>query len=287
MRAISVVLLTIFMLGLLCRRVAADVTAYFGEADTPGPRVRDIAPATDIAPDDTHQGASHSSRPAPRPSEPSRGHGARRCIPRSAVRFIRAANESADLVLMGCDGRPDAATVAELSVLARPWDIERPARIDVDSAEWVARGIRRLHPGILERLQVVADRFRGHAIQIVAGSRPDAERGSRHRYGLAIDFRVVDVDPHEVHSVIRGFERTGAGLHLQTEVIHLDIRARRTHWMDYGTARRPRIVRLEALPSLQVAREGDETSVDVVDADTLADPIERALRRLELVIPNP
>lgn len=158
-------------------------------------------------------------------------------VPRAVVVVRAGTDERAELRLTDCTGAPDPTSLAMLSVLARPPTLETPPsardlEAHADDPDFVAPGIRRLHPGLAERLRALADRFPGHALEIVAGFRPDAREGSRHRFGLAIDVRVRGVGLDAVHAFVTRFARTGVGLYRAGGFVHLDVRPRSLHWVE-------------------------------------------------------
>jgi len=140
------------------------------------------------------------------------------------------------LRLTGCDGAPDAEALLELSILARPRTADRPEPRDLAShlsdPEYFASEVRRLDPGLLTRLQLIADRFPGHDIELTSGYRPDARETSRHRTGHALDLRVVGASLDEVHALALGFDESGIGLYPTSEFLHVDVRPHVTRWVD-------------------------------------------------------
>jgi hypothetical protein len=129
----------------------------------------------------------------------------------------------------------DPPSLVELSILARAEGSPRPStrelvRHTTDPA-WIAAGIRRLHPGLAERLRALADRFPGHRIEIVSGHEPDAAETSRHHWGLALDVRVEGASLDAVHDAVLRFPRTGVGLDRAAGFVHLDVRERSFAWI--------------------------------------------------------
>lgn len=198
-----------------------------------------------------------SASPAPRPCP----------TPVTLIRTIDGSSESRTLPLLDCEGRPDPESLAALNILARP----RPGTTE----------ITRLHPGLLERLRVIADRFPGHTIEIVSGYRPDASSGSRHHHGLALDVRVIGVSLDEVHRVVSRFDRTGVGLYRSGNLIHIDVRERSFHWTgEEDSDASLRVVRHETRP--ESSREPTEEIE--LDADAIADEVMRSLRTVPLPV---
>ncbi len=199
----------------------------------------------------------HSVRARPRPRSTSRGAKPREqraapCLSRP-VRIVRAharPPEARRLALTRCDGSPNLEALDALSVLARPKGVERPSRAAIRRfrrsarpsvrARFVARGIARLHPGLLVRLQAIASRWPGRAIEIVSGYRPRARRTSRHRHARALDLRVAGVPRHRVARFARSLSETGVGYYPRSTFTHVDVRARSVYWVDRaGPGERP------------------------------------------------
>ncbi len=215
-------------------------------------RAREPTPSRDVA----------EPAPAAAPSEPS--------VPRP-VHVIRALpdepREHGRLALVAPDGSPDDESARELAMLARAPGMRRPhaavAAAYRHDAQRVAPGIRRLHPGLLERLRALADRFPGHAIEIVHGVVSDAAPSSRHHHGLALDVRVVGASLDAVIAVLRRFPRTGVGVHRGGGFVHIDVRARSSHWS----------VGSELAPATPPDRADDELrdALEAIDAIRLDD----------------
>ncbi len=155
------------------------------------------------------------------------------------MRFIRTTDGSREtrlLRLTECDGAPDPEALIELSILARPRTADRPEPRDlaahVSDPEYFASEVRRLDPGLLTRLQLIAERFPGHDIELTSGYRPDARETSRHRTGHALDLRVVGAPLDEVHALALGFDESGIGLYPTSEFLHVDVRPHVTRWVD-------------------------------------------------------
>ncbi|AKF04369.1 DUF882 domain-containing protein [Sandaracinus amylolyticus] len=209
------------------------------------------------------------------------------------VTFVRG-SERRSLVLLDCDGRPHPESLVALSVLARPpgAPLPDPATLVAHASDptWVAPSIRRLHPGLLERLRVIADRFPGHAIEIVSGDRPDARPGSRHLHGLALDLRVSGASLDAVHELVSRFDRTGVGLYPAGGFLHLDVRTRATRWVDAsgpGEPPRPtpedappRAARIRRVPTPDAPAPPPPRPSDDelgLDADAIVDALTREL----------
>ncbi|MFT3927979.1 MAG: DUF882 domain-containing protein [Myxococcales bacterium] len=156
--------------------------------------------------------------------------------------------EDRALTLTFCDGAPNPAALDSVSVLARPRDVERPElaeirayqRLPVDKgpkskrrdAAYVSKQVMRLHPGLISRLQRVASRFPGKAIEIISGHRPDARDTSRHHHGRALDMRVGGVSREVLRDFLRTFPETGVGYYPNSFFVHMDVRDDKGYWVD-------------------------------------------------------
>jgi hypothetical protein len=159
------------------------------------------------------------------------------------VRVHGRSREGQRLALTRCDGRPHVGAVDALSILARPHGVDRPTAEDRAAAPgkaFVAPHIRRLHAGLLTRLQALADRWPGRRIEIVSGYRPKARRTSRHHHGRALDLRVAGVSREVVSEFAKTLENTGVGYYPNSVFTHIDVRHRQAYWVDRsGPGERP------------------------------------------------
>jgi len=141
-----------------------------------------------------------------------------------------------------CRGSPNPEALDRLSLLARPDDQPRPSAEDrqrfretaspEEAQAFLAPGVRRLHPGLLLRLQALAERFPGHRIIVVSGYRPDARETSRHHHGRALDVRIAGVSREAVSEAARTLPETGVGYYPNSVFTHLDVRDRAAYWVD-------------------------------------------------------
>ena len=188
-------------------------------------------------------GSVPTARPSTLPPRPATTASTTAPCLRPAVTIVRPGRgrnrEEGRLALTHCNGWPNLAALDELSTLARPHDVDRPApqsardRSARRATEGeVATGIRRLDPGLLIRLQAIADRFRGRAIEIVSGFRPRARRNSRHRVGRALDLRVAGVNREVLVRFARDLPDTGVGYYPNSSLTHVDVRPRQAYWID-------------------------------------------------------
>ncbi|HEY1955825.1 MAG TPA: DUF882 domain-containing protein [Polyangiaceae bacterium] len=134
--------------------------------------------------------------------------------------------------LTRCDGSPLPQSIDEVSVLARPGNVTRPP----NGAKLA--GVRRVDPGLLERLQQVADHFHARgkevAMHIISGYRPTSV-GSYHASAQALDFRVDGVRNEELVAFCKTLPDTGCGYYPNSSFVHMDVRATGTGhvaWID-------------------------------------------------------
>jgi Bacterial protein of unknown function (DUF882) len=173
--------------------------------------------------------------------------------------------EPREVSLTYCDGKPNPAAVDTVSLLARPRDVERPllpeirayrarpllpkklanTKATVKNAAALAKSkkkyrdpmfvteqVMRIDPGLLARLQKVANRYPGKTIEIISGYRPDARETSRHHHGRALDLRVAGVTREKLRDFVRTFEKTGVGYYPNSYFVHMDVREDKGYWVD-------------------------------------------------------
>lgn len=195
----------------------------------------------------------------------SKGNGPCYARPVALLRVRGAVVEPREVSLTFCNGKPNPAAVDTVSVLARPRDVERPllpeirayrarpllpqklqnVRVTVKNAATIARAkakfrdpmfvtdhVMRIDPGLLERLQKIANRYPGKEIEIISGYRPDARETSRHHHGRALDMRVAGITRERLRDYVRTFEKTGVGYYPNSYFVHLDVRDEKGFWID-------------------------------------------------------
>lgn len=156
------------------------------------------------------------------------------------VAHFRRQREEVSLALTRCDGSPNLDALDPLSVVARAWRTPPPSPEEIaayrqahpDRRGWLTRRHRRLHPGLLTRLQALANRWPGRRFLIVSGHRPNANPGSRHRVGKALDLQIEGVEREEVARFARLLADTGVGYYPRSTFTHIDVRSRAAFWID-------------------------------------------------------
>jgi hypothetical protein len=160
------------------------------------------------------------------------------CI-RDAVRFERGFGGDAEpIVLTRCDGRVISTAIEQLSILVRPMNVARPSALAsrirrAAHREWLP-GVKRIHEGLVVRLQSVVDRFHAQKITLVSGYRP-ASRGSFHQTARALDLHVEGVPNEAVVQFCRTLPDTGCGYYPNSSFVHMDVRPAGTghvYWID-------------------------------------------------------
>jgi hypothetical protein len=203
-----------------------------------------------------------ATEPGPSTSQPSERAGAAKARARdkerepppclnSPVRLTRQLGseiEQRELSLTFCDGKVNPGALDSLSVLARSRSVERPELAAIKAYQrlpgdegpkdkrrdpaYVTPQIMRLHPGLLERLQRVAEHFPQRTIEVVSGHRPEARDSSRHHHGRALDFRVAGISRERLRDFLRSFEQTGVGYYPNSSFVHVDVRDDKGYWVD-------------------------------------------------------
>ncbi len=199
-----------------------------------------LCPQGAFAAEDEIGAAQQASRGDAEPDRAENADGsetAEPCLrPPVALRYLRRPREATRLALTTCDGEANAEAIVPLSLLARAFRAPLPSDAELvagaDSERWLVPGIRRMDPGLLLRLQALADRWPDREIVVVSGHRPHARRGSRHRHGRALDVRVEGVPRAEVAAFAQSLPETGVGYYPNSSFTHIDVRRRATYWVD-------------------------------------------------------
>jgi LysM repeat protein len=95
---------------------------------------------------------------------------------------------------------------------------------------------RRLVDSRLVRLiATVSDTFGGRPLRVVSGYRTSSYvKGSRHKVGRAVDFRIVGVPNAALRDYLRTLRDVGVGYYPNSTFVHLDVRKRSAYWVDYA-----------------------------------------------------
>jgi hypothetical protein len=160
------------------------------------------------------------------------------CV-RDAVHFERGfGGDAENIVLTRCDGRPSSEAIDQLSILVRPMSAARPNPLATRirraaHREWLP-GVKRIHEGLVTRLQQVVDRFRAERITLVSGYRPTS-LGSFHQSARALDVHVEGVRNEALVEFCRTLPDTGCGYYPNSSFVHIDVRPAGTghvYWID-------------------------------------------------------
>jgi hypothetical protein len=198
--------------------------------------------------------------------------------------------EPRDLALTYCDGTANPGALDSLSVLARPRDVERPSPTEIREYQkrplksgpkskrrdplFVSAQVMRVHPGLLVRLQKLAQKFPGRAIEIVSGYRPDARVTSRHHHARALDLRVAGVTNERVRDFLRNLDETGVGYYPNSSFVHMDVREDKGYWVDRSGPGEPADYGVWPPRKDEVDRaHGDLLKNALADLAALKDPI--------------
>jgi uncharacterized protein YcbK (DUF882 family) len=157
-----------------------------------------------------------------------------------AIEFVRGA-ETDRFPMTQCDGVAAPLAEERLSVLVRPENAARPASIpELASVKGqdIAPGVRRIDPGLLVRLQTIADHFAKpglpERVSIVSGYRPGST-GSFHATAQALDFHLEGVPNEALVDFCKTLENTGCGYYPNSSFVHVDVRPAGTGhvaWID-------------------------------------------------------
>jgi hypothetical protein len=144
------------------------------------------------------------------------------------VEFVRG-QEAQTFALTRCDGSVAPLALEKLSILARPDSAPLPkSATDLAKVKGpdIAAGIRRVDPGLAQRVQTIADHFSKSGpvkVSVISGYRP-LSSGSYHATGQALDLRVEGVPNEAVVEVCKTLLDTGCGYYPNSSFIHVDVR---------------------------------------------------------------
>lgn len=189
---------------------------------------------------------------------------------------IARGSEVESLELTKCDGSLAPLAVEHLSVLVRPGNADRPttplAELAKKKGPDLARGIKRVDPGLVSRLQAIADHFGKKSaplkLSVVSGYRP-ASVGSLHQSGRAMDIHVEGVKNEELVAFCKTLGDTGCGYYPNSSFVHVDVRdagAGHVSWIDAsGPGEPPRYV--GTWPPPEPAKFLEAAMKDIKDAE--------------------
>jgi hypothetical protein len=188
------------------------------------------------------EGGTGGPRAAPRDAKvaaPNIGPSLKPPCVRDAVQFERGfGGDAASVALTRCNGRPSSVAVEQLSILVRPMNVARPSALAsrirrAAHREWLP-GVKRIHEGLVTRLQAVVDRFQAGKITLVSGYRPTS-LGSFHQSARALDLHVEGVANDKLVEFCRTLPDTGCGYYPNSSFVHIDVRPAGTghvYWID-------------------------------------------------------
>jgi hypothetical protein len=193
---------------------------------------------------------------------------------RDVVEMSRG-DEDDKFSLTRCDGSVAPLAVERMSVLVRPESAQKPGEPlgSLAKAKGVelAPGVRRVDPGLLERLQVIADHFRKDGMtphfSVVSGYRP-MSTGSYHATGQALDLRLEGVGNEALVAFCKTLSDTGCGYYPNSSFVHIDVRPPSTGhvtWIDAsGPGEAPRYVSSWPPPAEPTVKGVREAQADIV-----------------------
>jgi len=224
---------------------------------------------------------------APKLGMGKKGPNLKSCL-HPSVSFARLGQPN-DVVfpLTTCKGSAAPGAIENLSVLARPYTVPaaplmplsvlslpgkaKPSKAFKKPSDEIAPGIKRIDPGLITRLQSVADHFPGKTITLVSGFRPNS-KGSPHSSARAFDIRIDGVTNESLVTFCKTLKDTGCGYYPNSYFVHIDVRpegAGHVYWIDTsGPGEKPNYVKSWP-PPLPPAKKSDEAKVEAAKKGTL------------------
>jgi LysM repeat protein len=107
-------------------------------------------------------------------------------------------------------------------------------------ASWRTGKRHPIDPKLIQLVVKVSDTFGGRPIRVVSGYR---ERSyaveSKHRVGRALDFSIPGVPNAALRDYLRTLGPVGVGFYPNSTHVHLDVREKKTYWVDSSTPGAP------------------------------------------------
>jgi len=189
------------------------------------------------------------------------------------IEFVRG-EEAQTFSLTRCDGSVAPLAVEKLSVLARPDSAAIPRSVEAlakAKGPEIAPGIRRIDPGLVERIETIAEHFTAKGasakVSVISGYRPMSS-GSYHATAQALDMRIEGVPNEAVVEFCKSLSDTGCGYYPNSSFVHVDVRQPGTGhvaWIDAsGPGETPRYVASwppPPDPDVKVAEKESEENV--------------------------
>lgn len=193
------------------------------------------------------------------------------------IEFVRG-QEAQTFSLTRCDGSMAPLALEKLSILARPDSAPLPKSAE-DLAKVkgpdIAAGIRRIDPGLVERLQAITGHFSKNGpakVDVISGYRPMSS-GSYHATAQALDLRIEGVPNEAVVEFCKTLADTGCGYYPNSSFVHVDVRQPGTGhvaWIDAsGPGEAPRYVASWPPPPDPEVKSAEklENPIDKLDTD--------------------
>lgn len=166
------------------------------------------------------------------------------------VEFVHG-QEVDSFPLTKCDGAIAPLALEKLSVLARPESAPHPRSVEElarAKGPEIATGIRRVDPGLIQRVQAIVDHFSKAGpvkVSVVSGYRP-LSSGSYHATAQALDMHLEGIRNEAVVEYCKTLSDTGCGYYPNSSFVHVDVRQPGTGhvaWIDAsGPGEAPRYV---------------------------------------------
>lgn len=100
---------------------------------------------------------------------------------------------------------------------------------------WRTGDEHEVDPKLIRLLVAVSDKFGGRPLTVVSGFREHSfARESKHKLGRACDFSIAGIPNEALFQYLSTLEGVGVGYYPNSTFVHLDVRPKTTHWVDYA-----------------------------------------------------
>jgi LysM repeat protein len=183
--------------------------------------------------------ATEPSQPTSRGAVPTRGDQGGRRAGTSWSPFVSRPRRRGFVTLIGLE------TSWHGPVLGTNGSVLSRAREGISRVMGATGDRPRADPRLCQLIAKVSDTFGGRALRVVSGFRLESySASSHHRRSEALDFAITGVPNRVLYDYLFSLDAVGVGYYPNSSFVHLDVRSRQTHWVDYsGPGEPPRYKR--------------------------------------------